>query len=1084
MKSLLKKSSFITALLVLNLFSINSNAQCLQIESILVDACVSGGACSSTSGPCTCEGRNEMVLFKVGASPINTTSLTPTWPNNSFRGWAQNANTAADVATLNATIIKCGYLKEPVGNILPANSEVLIITSWDMCTGANSFANLQDTLIVLFQDTNNFQGHFVNQNNGTTVSAVPTGPVLNRTLTLAYPPLACSESVTYHPHLLVNNMGTYGGSSGQNDGATVLFDALGNATYVNNGCRAPYIPTVVTATAPSTVCVNASANIDAVISGSVATYSWSTSGTGTLSVSSGTLSSTVTNSVSTTYTPAPGESGTITFTVTAQGKCSLAVTTNTVSINVIALPSPTITSSNGTVICNGNSTVLSVTNQTGVTYAWNPGAGSGTSFTVAPNAQTIYTLTATNSCAAINSTYTVDVNALPAVSVASASVCPGFTATITASGASTYTWNTSVTGSTLSDAPATTTTYTATGTDVNGCVNTGTGTITIYNSPTVTVNSPATCVGGTVTLNASGAATFTWSTTQNGNSISVSPGSSANYTVTGTDANGCDNFAVAAVTINPLPTVIVNSATICPGNTATLTASGASTYTWNTTATGASISDNPASNTSYTVTATDINGCVNTATASIAVVNSLTVSSVPASTVVCNGSSTTISASGASTYSWSPAGSLSSSSGITVTASPTIQTTYTVVGSSGACKDSSVVTINVNPLPIVTVNAATVCAGNSATLNAGGASTYIWSTTQIGNSISVSPASTTPYTVTGTDANGCISQQTTTVTVNALPMVNATSPSVCQGSFTIITASGATTYTWSTTQTGNSISVSPVSNTSYTVLGTDANGCVGQYVTSVTVHPTPTVTVNNSSVCIGNPAILSASGASTYTWTPAATGSSITVNPTTNTSYSVIGTDANGCISNVAISNVTVNPLPTAAFSPSVLTGQAPATVVFTNQSTGAAPLLNYWNFANGDSSATQNPSETYSLPGTYNVILTITDANGCKDTAGAIIVVNDVPVIVIIPNVFSPNGDSINDVFYITATGISNFNCKIYDRWGIFLYEWSDVKGGWDGKNNSNGKEVTDGTYYFILSYSDNKSKPFTKQGYLQLVR
>jgi gliding motility-associated-like protein len=325
---------------------------------------------------------------------------------------------------------------------------------------------------------------------------------------------------------------------------------------------------------------------------------------------------------------------------------------------------------------------------------------------------------------------------------------------------------------------------------------------------------------------------------------------------------------------------------------------------------------------------------------------------------------------------------------------------------------------------------------------------------------------------------------TTAVNVSALPVISATSPSVCQGSSATITASGATTYTWSTTQTGNSISVSPVSNTSYTVLGTDANGCVGQYVTSVTINSTPTITVNNTTVCLGSPAILTASGVSTYTWTPAATGSSITVNPASSTSYSVIGTDANGCVSNVATASVTVNPLPTAAFSPSILTGQAPATVVFTNQSTGTAPLLNYWNFANGDSSVQLSPSETYSLPGTYNVILTVKDANGCIDTASAIIVVNDVPVVVIIPNVFSPNGDSINDMFYITATGVSNFNCKIYDRWGIFLYEWNDVKGGWDGKNNSNGKEVTDGTYYFIFSYSDNKSKAFTKQGYLQLIR
>ena len=117
--------------------------------------------------------------------------------------------------------------------------------------------------------------------------------------------------------------------------------------------------------------------------------------------------------------------------------------------------------------------------------------------------------------------------------------------------------------------------------------------------------------------------------------------------------------------------------------------------------------------------------------------------------------------------------------------------------------------------------------------------------------------------------------------------------------------------------------------------------------------------------------------------------------------------------------------------------------------------------------------------------MLIVTDANGCKDTATTTIIVTDAPVVIIIPNVFTPNGDSINDIFSVTGVGIGSFNCKIYDRWGIFMYEWSDLKGGWDGKNASNGKEVTDGTYYFIIKYSEEKTKAtYNKQGYLQLIR
>lgn len=144
----------ISLAVLLFVLQLQVSGQCLQVQSILVDACVPGGGCVNSQSPnCSCEGKNEMVLFKVGSAALNTANLSAVWPNNSFRGWAQNTGTATNVSNLNATIASCGYLKEPVGGVLPANSSVLIITSWDMCPTANSFASLQDTLIVLFQDT-------------------------------------------------------------------------------------------------------------------------------------------------------------------------------------------------------------------------------------------------------------------------------------------------------------------------------------------------------------------------------------------------------------------------------------------------------------------------------------------------------------------------------------------------------------------------------------------------------------------------------------------------------------------------------------------------------------------------------------------------------------------------------------------------------------------------------------------------------------------------------------------------------------------------------------------------------------------
>jgi len=901
-------------------------SQCLQIESILVDACVTASGCTSTSGPCNCEGRNEMVLFKVGAAPINTTSLTATWPFNSFLGWAQNANTAANVATLNSTIVSCGFLKEPVGDTLPANSEVLIITSWDMCTGANSFANLQDTLIVLFQDTGNFQGHFANHNNGGTVTSVPSGTVSLRNLTLTYAPLSCTQTVTYDRSQLVNNLGTYGGNASQNDGSTVLFDALGNPTYINNGCQAPYIPVQVNAGADTSVCFNDTLTISGSVSGPYVSYSWS-GGTGTFGNAS---------SLSTTYIPGSGETGTITLYLIAQGKCSGGVT-DSMLVAITPAPTPAISAS-GNTVCSGSNFVLSVNSQSGTTYTWNPGNGSGTSFTVAPTSQTIYTVSAMNNCATSTDTFMVNVNPLPNVTFVNDTICSGGTGTLTASGASTYTWNTGATGSSISGSLSATAQFSVSGTDANGCTNTASGLIYVYPLPIITVNSPTTCPGVPVTLTASGASSYTWSTSQTGPSITVGPPVSQSFLVKGADANGCENTVVANVTVLVPPSIIVNNSAVCPGD--------------------------------------------------------------------------------------------------------------------------------------------------STTLNATGAVTYTWSTSQNGSSITVAPASATTYSVLGTDTNGCTNSAVVTVTINPIPAINVISPPTCPGVNTTLTASGASTYTWSNSQTGASVSVAG-SVATYTVTGTDTNGCVNSAIATVTLLPLPssqTIT-GDSVICAGESAILAVTpGTYTYTWSgpggTIGTGFSASVNQAGV--YTL--TTSNNCGSVTSQFTVSLS-APQAGFSPNTIAAQAPATFTFTNSSVGTL-LSNYWDLANGDTSTQLDPVATYTSQGYYNVSLIVTDAYGCLDTATFTIFVSDTTPPILVPNIFSPNGDSINDLFTIKGNGITSFNCKIYDRWGLILYEWNDINGGWNGRNAANGSPVTDGTYYFIITYTSITEKLGIKPGFLQLVR
>ena len=204
------------------------------------------------------------------------------------------------------------------------------------------------------------------------------------------------------------------------------------------------------------------------------------------------------------------------------------------------------------------------------------------------------------------------------------------------------------------------------------------------------------------------------------------------------------------------------------------------------------------------------------------------------SPTICAGNAATLTAYNASTYSWSTGATTAS-----IIVTPTVTTTYTFTGTMGTTTSTatSTVTINGLPLPAVTVNSATICTGATTTLTADGASTYTWNTSATSTSITPSPTVTTHYTVTGTGANNCTNIATSTITVNALPTltITANSTTVCAGSTNTLTASGANTYTWSTNSTYDTTLVSPIINTTYTVTGTDINGCINMTTITQTV---------------------------------------------------------------------------------------------------------------------------------------------------------------------------------------------------------------------------------------------------------
>lgn len=207
--------------------------------------------------------------------------------------------------------------------------------------------------------------------------------------------------------------------------------------------------------------------------------------------------------------------------------------------------------------------------------------------------------------------------------------------------------------------------------------------------------------------------------------------------------------------------------------------------------------------------------------------------------------------------------------------------------------------MTVEPLPVISLANGSVCAGLSYTINPNGAFTYTYS----GGSAIVSPTVTSSYSVAGTSTAGCISATPgiITITVNPNPVISVNSGSICNGQTFAIIPSGASTYSI----TGFNFTVNPSTTTGYTVTGTDLNGCINSTpaISTVTVFALPTVTASssNSLICINQSATLTASGANSYTWSNSSNVSSIVVSPTASTTYSVSGTDNNGCVNTFAI---------------------------------------------------------------------------------------------------------------------------------------------------------------------------------------
>ena len=527
----------------------------------------------------------------------------------------------------------------------------------------------------------------------------------------------------------------------------------------------------------------------------------------------------------------------------------------------------------------------------------------------------------------------------------------------------------------------------------------------------LTSSDPQLCLPGTIdiTANASGGNgtyIYAW---DNGlgsdSSYTVSPPSTTIYNVTVQDVNGCEAYDQITVNVYNTPVVSAtpDSSISCIGVGVNLLATGGTTYVWSPT-TGLSnpnianpVAD-PAVNTLYIVTVTDANGCSATDVVFVEASTNGGNAYAGADAEICNGQNTNLSASGGTSYLWSPGSGLSNVNISNPVASPSTTTVYSVIATdANGCTDIDAVQVTVYGNPTATIIQDTIetCAGGSGTaLLASGGGSYLWSpatglsATNIPNP-NASPASTTTYMVMVTNANGCTDTDEVVVKVNSnIGNANAgPDVGICMGESTNLSASGGVVYQWSPS-TGlnfgniNNPTATPSSTTIYTVLVTDANGCTDINAVTVSVDTAAVATTSgDQQICINENVQLNAGGGTSYSWSPG-TGLNATnisnpiANPTNTTTYTVIVTDGNGCTDSEEVI-VTVNSLPIVSVSQDT---------VLLCSGTGGAIIT-----ASGGTSYAWSPDAGLSNPNISNpladpvistsYIVTVTDGNGCSAT-------------------------------------------------------------------------------------------------------
>jgi len=375
--------------------------------------------------------------------------------------------------------------------------------------------------------------------------------------------------------------------------------------------------------------------------------------------------------------------------------------------------------------------------------------------------------------------------------------------------------------------------------------------------------------------------------------------------------------------------------------------------------------------------------------------------------------------------------------------------------------------------------------GSASVLATGGEApiTYAWSPGNL-NGASQTGLAAGNYTVTATDANGCSASLTVLIAGPSSALqasIQGTTPTTCgaaDGTATVEATGGTPSYTYSWSPAGGTQAVATgLAEGSYTVAVTDANGCTTSAVAEVESLPSEANIAGNTALCTGDTIVLTATGGSGFLWNNGDTTASITV--TFGGTYIVQVTGCGTDSDTLVVSETTV----IADISADPISGDPPLEVLFGNASTPPNGAFT-WDFGDGTTSTGATPAHTYDEPGIYTVLFTVS-SNGCTATDSLIIVVG-IPFVdseITVPNVFSPNGDGMNDVWGVIGTGLTSLDAVVYNRWGQQVAQLSNPAQVWDGRTGA-GEIASEGTYYYILKAEGADGQRYEFTGSLTLLR